>query len=257
MTIKEVEQRLDVPRATVRFYEKEGLLSPTRSENGYREYSEEDVVLLKKIIIFRKLGFAVSDIEDVLDGAKPMSEALKSNIENLTWQMQELQGAMALCRKMQENGEQIETFDAERYWNAVEEEEKKGNRFLDIAKDVVRFEKGIVLEIFGLVDFDGKPRDKWSMMFGCGGFIFGILFAWGIVRCLPLSLSRKFVLQRTVLGILIAVIIFSILKIPVCFLAKKNPKIRKYRKEIWVVLWIVVVIAFGIMTWVNVSLLRG
>ena len=254
MTIKEVEQRLEVPRATVRFYEKEGLLSPTRSENGYREYSEEDVVLLKKIIIFRKLDFAVADIEDVLDGAKPMSEALEINIENLTRQMQELQGAMMLCRKMQENGEQIETFDAEKYWNAVEEEEKKGNRFLDIAKDVVRFEKGIVLEILGLADFDGNLRDKWSMMFGCGGVVFGLLFAWGIiVSCLPVSHSPKFLLQRTMLGILIAVIIFSILKIPVCFLAKKNPKIRKYRKEIWVVLWIVVVIAFGIMTWVNLS----
>ena len=46
MIIKEVEQSLGVPRATVRFYEKEGLLSPSRSENGYREYSEEDVVLL-------------------------------------------------------------------------------------------------------------------------------------------------------------------------------------------------------------------
>ena len=44
MTIKEVEQNLNVPRATVRFYEKEGLLSPVRGENGYREYSEEDVV---------------------------------------------------------------------------------------------------------------------------------------------------------------------------------------------------------------------
>jgi len=46
MTIKEVEQCLGVPRATVRFYEKEGLLSPTREENGYRDYSQEDVVLL-------------------------------------------------------------------------------------------------------------------------------------------------------------------------------------------------------------------
>ena len=30
MTIKEVEQLLEVPRATVRFYEKEGLINPTR-----------------------------------------------------------------------------------------------------------------------------------------------------------------------------------------------------------------------------------
>ena len=49
MTIKEVEQYLGVPRATIRFYEKEGLISPNRVENGYREYSTEDVAKLKKI----------------------------------------------------------------------------------------------------------------------------------------------------------------------------------------------------------------
>lgn len=56
MTIKEVEQCLEVPRATVRFYEKEGLINPQRGDNGYREYSEADVQTLKKIIILRMLG---------------------------------------------------------------------------------------------------------------------------------------------------------------------------------------------------------
>ena len=51
MTIKEVEQALEIPRATIRFYEKEELISPKRSGNAYREYSEEDVILLIKIII--------------------------------------------------------------------------------------------------------------------------------------------------------------------------------------------------------------
>lgn len=51
MTIKEVETLLEIPRASVRFYEKEGLISPTRSSNSYRDYSEEDVANLMKIII--------------------------------------------------------------------------------------------------------------------------------------------------------------------------------------------------------------
>jgi len=42
MTIKEVEQILGLPRATVRFYEKEGLIEPKRGENGYRDYSQMD-----------------------------------------------------------------------------------------------------------------------------------------------------------------------------------------------------------------------
>lgn len=83
MTIKEVEQYLEVPRATVRFYEKEGLINPDRGSNGYRDYSEADVERLRKIIIFRKLGMSLPDIEDVLDGAKPLYLAVEENIMNL------------------------------------------------------------------------------------------------------------------------------------------------------------------------------
>lgn len=35
MTMKEVEQLLEIPRATVRFYEKEGLVSPVRVSDVY------------------------------------------------------------------------------------------------------------------------------------------------------------------------------------------------------------------------------
>jgi len=224
MTIKEVEQCLNVPRATVRFYEKEGLLNPARGENGYREYSEEDVVLLKKIIIFRKLGFAVADIEDVLDGAKPMAEALENNIENLTRQMQELQGAMALCRKMRENGEQIETFDAEKYWNAVEEEERKGNRFLDVAKDVVRFEKTTLMERFGIEHKDGKMVDEFpKALLKIVAMTFGFCLAWCL---LDWSFSMKSLKEAVFrfLGILIVEIIVAI---PTYFRLKKHPNVKK------------------------------
>ena len=129
MTIKEVEQYLEIPRATVRFYEKEGLLVPQRAENGYREYSDEDIVRLKKIIILRKLGISVSEIEDVLDGARPMSEVISNNIANLEKQMEELKGALSVCRRLQQEKEEIETFEADKYWTVIEEEEKKGNHF--------------------------------------------------------------------------------------------------------------------------------
>lgn len=232
MTIKEVEQRLEVPRATVRFYEKEGLLAPTRGENGYREYSEEDVLLLKKIIIFRKLGFAVSDIEDVLDGAKPMSEALESNIENLTRQMQELQGAMILCRKMQENKEQIETFDAEKYWNVVEEEERKGNRFLDIAKDVAKFEKATILEFFSIADRDGNFAG--SIPYAVGQIVVSLFFA-GCTICL-IEGSWSFAnFGKAISGMLTILLVEVIIGVPVYFLTKKYPHLQKKRSKILIV----------------------
>lgn len=37
----------------------------------------------RKVIIFRKIGLPVSEIEEILDGAKPLSEALGENIVKL------------------------------------------------------------------------------------------------------------------------------------------------------------------------------
>ena len=63
MNVQDVEKALGITRANIRFYEREGLLSPDRKENGYRDYTNDDIVRLKKIIIFRKLGLSVADIK--------------------------------------------------------------------------------------------------------------------------------------------------------------------------------------------------
>ena len=65
MKINEVEDLLNTPRANIRYYEKEGLINISRKENGYRNYSEEDIQRLKKIIILRKLGVSVEQIKDL------------------------------------------------------------------------------------------------------------------------------------------------------------------------------------------------
>ena len=49
MTIKEVEELSNMTRANIRFYEKEGLITPQRDSNGYRNYTEQDVDILKRI----------------------------------------------------------------------------------------------------------------------------------------------------------------------------------------------------------------
>ena len=46
MKINEVEQLVGVTKRNIRFYEKEGLLSPGRTDNGYRDYGEADVEAL-------------------------------------------------------------------------------------------------------------------------------------------------------------------------------------------------------------------
>lgn len=229
MTIKEVEQCLEVPRATIRFYEKEGLINPQRGENGYREYSDEDVQNLKKIIILRKLGLAVADIEDVLDGARPMCEVVADNINNLEKQIENLQGALVVCRKLQEEQEEITTFDVEKYWNVIEEEERKGNRFLDIAKDMVHFEKGIVLEYFGIADIEGNlsvsiPRAIWTVVLCI------VLFA--VVTCV---MKGAWTWQNALGGIKNIswiILLEMIVGIPIFFVGRKRPEVLKKKNKI-------------------------
>ena len=43
MRIGELSQRCGVPVRMLRYYEQRGLLTPSRSANGYREYGEADV----------------------------------------------------------------------------------------------------------------------------------------------------------------------------------------------------------------------
>ena len=155
MTIKELEQELEVPRATIRFYEKENLISPKRGDNSYREYSNEDVVILKKIIILRKIGLSVSDIKNLLDGTISLQPMLEKNISELQNQIKELEGAISVCKLMQTRQEEISGLDTAMYWNEIEEQEKAGFKFKEILNDVIEFEKSVFLKEFQLANEHG------------------------------------------------------------------------------------------------------
>ena len=71
MGIREAEEATDISRQNIRFYEKQGLLHPARNKrNSYREYSDEDILRLKQIRLFRKLGMPLDEIRRLLEGEK-------------------------------------------------------------------------------------------------------------------------------------------------------------------------------------------
>ena len=63
MTIKEIETLSGLPRANIRYYESEGLISPKRAENGYREYSQADIDVLLRVKLLRALGLRIDTIK--------------------------------------------------------------------------------------------------------------------------------------------------------------------------------------------------
>lgn len=57
----------NVSERTLRYYDKIGLLKPSSmSEKGYRQYSDQDLIKLQKIVLLKKLGFSLDEIELML-----------------------------------------------------------------------------------------------------------------------------------------------------------------------------------------------
>ncbi|HCT90222.1 MAG TPA: hypothetical protein DF613_02385 [Lachnospiraceae bacterium] len=107
MTIKEIEERLQVTRANVRFYEKEGLLFPRRNPlNGYREYSEEDVETLRKIVFFRSLDVSIEKIRLYMEEKVGLHEILEEQICQIREKQETAMQARSLCEKLLEQEEQ-------------------------------------------------------------------------------------------------------------------------------------------------------
>ena len=67
MLRNEVQDKTNLSRKAIEYYEEKGLIHPKKLENGYRDYSDEDIEVLKKISLLRNLGLNISEIALYLD----------------------------------------------------------------------------------------------------------------------------------------------------------------------------------------------
>ena len=66
MKINEVSKITGVSIRTLHYYDKIGILVPTKLDNGYRIYSKDDLNKLQKILFYKYLNFRLSDIANIL-----------------------------------------------------------------------------------------------------------------------------------------------------------------------------------------------
>lgn len=101
MTIREVEGTLGITRANVRYYEKEGLLFPKRNPlNDYRDYSNEDVETLRRIIFLRNLEVPIDIIRQLMQGKVEMRAVLEKQLCEFERQQKKTGEAQAVCKKL-------------------------------------------------------------------------------------------------------------------------------------------------------------
>ncbi|TQK01176.1 MerR family transcriptional regulator [Herbaspirillum sp. SJZ107] len=99
MRIGAVARAAGVSRDTLRFYEKLGLIRPTRAENSYRRYAPETAQLVKYIRTAQKLGFSLAEIGasmptvwSALDPDAAVAELLAAKVKIIDERIAELQG---------------------------------------------------------------------------------------------------------------------------------------------------------------------
>lgn len=68
MNISKAAERAGLPPKTIRYYEDIGLVEPAhRRDNGYRDYVERDVHMLRFLSRARGLGFSVAECRSLVE----------------------------------------------------------------------------------------------------------------------------------------------------------------------------------------------
>lgn len=135
MKINEVERLVGITKGNIRFYEKEGLLAPGRnSENGYRDYSEADVVWLKKIKLLRQLDVPIEEILRLRAGSLTLEDAMGRHMIQLERRQANLEAMHTLCGELRDSRSSLDGLDADGVLERIRRQEQEGARFVDVKK---------------------------------------------------------------------------------------------------------------------------
>jgi len=69
-TVKDTAARVGLPSRTLRYYDRIGLVSPPRTEAGYRVYGPADEGRLRFVRQAKTLGFSLEEIRDLIAAAE-------------------------------------------------------------------------------------------------------------------------------------------------------------------------------------------
>ena len=150
MKINEVEAQVGITKKNIRFYEEQGLLSPRRdSSNGYRDYGEAEVAVLRQIKLMRKLGVPLEEIRRMQAGGT-VADGMRRHLVTLEREQKSLEQSIQLCQSLKDREERLDALDAAALLEEMEQLEKTGTTFQDKQKQdakPVRYAGAVVMAL--------------------------------------------------------------------------------------------------------------
>lgn len=128
MKINDVEKLTEMTKKTIRFYEEQDLIHPARQENGYREYTQEDVESLLRIKFLRNLSVPIGDIRKVKQGKMTLSECMENNSSKIKEQRKTLDVIAEIGEEISSGNMSWENIDLNSFDARMKEVQKGGIR---------------------------------------------------------------------------------------------------------------------------------
>ena len=133
MRINKVEELVGINKKNIRFYEEKGLLNPVRNaENGYREYTEEDVETLQKVKLLRQLSIPIEEILKLQQGYLTLEDCMRRHIIALDREEENIKQRKSVCKQLESSGEHLSNMDTDKYFLLMKEMEKGGVKFMNV-----------------------------------------------------------------------------------------------------------------------------
>jgi len=102
-TVNEVSKLTGVSIRTLQYYDKIGLLPPTKyTDSGYRLYDDTALEILQQILLFRELEFPLKEIRKIICSPNfNRNKAVKQQVELLTLKKEHIENLINLARGIQ------------------------------------------------------------------------------------------------------------------------------------------------------------
>ena len=108
MLINEVAKQCGITKKAVQYYVEQHMVNPYILENGYKDFTSQDVEIIKRIVLYRRLGLSIPDIKKVLE----KKDNVKSILYQRTLDMEREKIRHSILKKIAE-GEFVENLSSE------------------------------------------------------------------------------------------------------------------------------------------------
>lgn len=108
MLINEVAKQCGITKKAIQYYVEQHMVNPNVLENGYKDFAAQDVEIIKRIVLYRRLGLSIPEIKKVLE----QNDNVKSILYQRTLDMEKEKIRHSILKKIAE-GESVEELSDE------------------------------------------------------------------------------------------------------------------------------------------------